>query len=148
MYIGIVGSEAAKFTPETEAKARKIIVDLIVDWSNETGELVTVVSGGCHLGGVDVYAREEADAANVGLVEFFPKTRKWEGGYKQRNLEIAKLSDRVYCITVRKIPDSYHGMRFSKCYHCNTDQHVKSGGCWTVKQAIKMGKPGEIIVVD
>jgi hypothetical protein len=31
-------------------------------------------------------------------------------------------------------------MVFKKCYHCNTVDHVKSGGCWTGHQAKKIGK--------
>ena len=55
MNIGIVGHEAAKFTPETEAKAKAIIRDLLSD------PLSVCVSGHCHLGGIDIWAEEIAD---------------------------------------------------------------------------------------
>lgn len=147
MRIGIVGSEAAKFTPETEVKAKELIHKIIYGAADICNTIPIVVSGECHLGGIDIWAKEIALELNVGYVGYPPKKRSWEGGYKQRNLQIARDSDKVVCITVARLPNSYKGMKFSKCYHCNTDTHVKSGGCWTVKQAIRMGKIGEVIVI-
>lgn len=142
MTIGIVGSEAAKFTADTEAKARKTIRELIAYMDK-------VISGGCHLGGIDIWAIEEAKAMNKETQEFVPVRRRWEGGYKERNLKIAMHSDTVVCITVEKLPDSYTGMRFEKCYHCPKDEmpHVKSGGCWTLKQARKLKKATILVVI-
>jgi len=87
---------------------------------------------------------------NLGLnvTEFPPKVLSWEQGYKVRNLQIANRSDVVYCITVNKLPEEYTGMRFPLCYHCGTKDHVKSGGCWTMKEAIKLGKGGELRVIN
>lgn len=59
MRIGIVGHEAAKFTPETERKAREIIQSFLEFKEDPSDEVESVVSGECHLGGVDIYAREE-----------------------------------------------------------------------------------------
>jgi hypothetical protein len=148
MKIGIVGSEAAKFTPETEAKAKEEIANLIEEGLYEDDEIPYIVSGECHLGGIDIWAKDIALDCNVGYIGFPPKSHSWSGGYKERNLQIANESDMVVCITVKKLPDGYTGMKFNKCYHCNTNTHVKSGGCWTVKQAIKMGKKGRVIVVE
>jgi hypothetical protein len=39
-------------------------------------------------------------------------------------------------------------MTFEMCYHCMSDTHVKSGGCWTVKYAKKIGKEGEVLVIN
>lgn len=147
MRIGIVGSEAAKFTPKTEAQARAIIEKLIYECSAFDGEIPVVVSGECHLGGIDIFAKEIALSLNVGYIGHPPIVHTWEGGYKQRNLKIAQDSDRVVCITIKQLPESYTGMAFKWCYHCKSDQHVKSGGCWTVKQAKLLGKPGEVIVI-
>jgi len=141
MKIGIVGSEAAKFTPVTEAAARHLIKRLILDTEG-------VISGECHLGGADIYAQEEAESMGLEFWGCPPARLQWEGGYKQRNLLIAKLSDRVDCITVKELPEGYEGMRFSRCYHCKPQDHVKSGGCWTVKQAVKMGKQGWIHIIS
>lgn len=145
MKVGIVGNEAAKFTPSTELRAREIIRSLI-----QAGD--TVVSGGCHLGGIDIWAEEEADRLGCEKLIFPPKQRSWEGGYKQRNIRIAEESDIVHCIVVKEYPPGYNGMRFPFCYHCSNKDyeapvHVKSGGCWTVKYAKKLGKEGSIIVI-
>lgn len=148
MTLGIVGSEQAKFTPETERAARLLVQELIIKHA-----ATKVVSGGCHLGGVDIYAREESDRMNVEFEEFLPAFHRWEGGYKQRNMKIAQVSDFVVCITVRDLPPTYRGMRFERggksvCYHCKTiGDHVKSGGCWTVKYAKSLGKQTAVLVV-
>lgn len=148
MKIGIVGSEGAKFTPETEEKARERIRGIIKNrWTHPSLGL-WVISGACHLGGIDIWAIEEAKKLGCHVLEFPPESLSWEGGYKRRNLQIADASDEVYCITVKTLPPGYKGMRFSHCYHCDTKDHVKSGGCWTVKQARKMGKPGFVLVIE
>lgn len=138
--VGIVGSEGAKFTSETEEYARELIRELIAPYDR-------VVSGGCHLGGIDIWAIQEAFEAGKETSVHLPKILAWTGGYKERNLEIAKDSDKVFCITVKEFPEDYTGMRFPYCYHCKTDAHIKSGGCWTVKKAIEMGKEGEVLVL-
>lgn len=135
MIVGIVGSEAAKFTTETELHARKIIETLLLR-TYVTG----FCSGHCHLGGVDIWTEEIGNALCRTPYIFPPKTLSWDGGYKQRNILIAEQSDEVHCITLARLPDSYNGMKFERCYHCNTDTHVKSGGCWTAKYAKKLGK--------
>lgn len=141
MRIGIVGSEAKKFTSETEEMARTVIRSLISPSD-------TVVSGKCHLGGIDIWAVEEAIKIGAGYKEYPPKRFTWEGGYKQRNMQIVNNSDRVVCITVKRFPPNYDGMRFAYCYHCHTDEHIKSGGCWTVKQAKLKGKVAFVVVID
>lgn len=138
--IGIVGSEAAKFTPETEQRARRVIRQLIRGAE-------AVVSGKCHLGGIDTWAIEEAAKMGLSTIEKPALTYSWTAGYKPRNIQIAQASDKVVCITVSEWPANYTGMRFRYCYHCNTSEHVKSGGCWTVKYARGIGKLGEVIVL-
>lgn len=137
IYVGIVGHEAAKFTKETEEQAREIIRILLKDPTS------IVVSGHCPLGGIDIWAEEEADKLGRQKVIYPPKVESWEGGYKPRNILIAKMSYVVHNIVVEKYPPDYKGkMRFKYCYHCNTDTHVKSGGCWTAKYAEnKLRKP-------
>lgn len=156
MKLGIVGSEAAKFTPETERKARDIINSLVCR-RGVTG----IVSGGCHLGGVDIYAEEATQAYNLfcpssdvrQIIIHIPQVLSWRGGYAPRNLAIVRDSDEVHCITVASLPVGYTGMRFPLCYHCARAggeflrPHVKSGGCWTMHQAIKRGKVGRLHVV-
>lgn len=122
--------------------ARDAIRSLFVEF-----EPNRVVSGECHLGGIDVWAREEAVNFGIEFQAFPPKHRSWSAGYKPRNMLIAQASDLVACITVRDLPEDYEGMRFAYCYHCGTKEHVKSGGCWTVKYAKTLGKDGRIIVI-
>lgn len=138
-HIGIIGSAADKFDARTEALARAQIARLLLDW--KTSYYGGVVSGGCHLGGVDKWAEEMANNLGMQQVIHLPKKRQWEGGYKQRNLLIAEDSKEVHVIVTATYPESYSGMRFPKCYHCGTSDHIKSGACWTAKQAEKIGKP-------
>lgn len=143
MTLGIVGSEAAKFTPETEQKARDQIRELFRLSPTD----LTVISGGCHLGGIDIWTIEEAKSLGFPTQEFKPRRLCWDE-YKRRNLLIAENSDLLVCITVKTLPPNYRGMRFSLCYHCGTSDHVKSGGCWTMKQAKKLGKQTKLIVIE
>jgi hypothetical protein len=138
--VGIVGSEGKKFTPETERRARGLIRFLLAGADE-------AISGDCHLGGIDFWAKEEAQALGVPFVSFPPKTLSWEAGYKPRNIQIADRGTEVHCITVKELPPGYDGMRFPLCYHCGTKEHIKSGGCWTVKYAQRLGKPGKIHVI-
>jgi len=136
MRLGIVGHEAAKFTPETEEQARQEIRKAI-----HAHGATEVVSGSCHLGGIDIWAVEEANKLGLNTVEFAPQVLRWDPpgktGFKLRNLQIAKYSDVVLCIVVEKIPHTYTGMRFNDCYHCQgrNPPHIKSGGCWTAWRA-------------
>lgn len=145
MILGIVGSEGAKFTKDGEWRARDEIKRAMGRYM-----ATTVCSGACHLGGIDIWAVQEARAADRTVIEYAPAVLQWgaKGGYKDRNLLIADKSDVVICITVDRLPPEFTGMRFNRCYHCGTDKHVKSGGCWTVKQARNAGKHTEIIVVE
>lgn len=139
MVIGIVGAEGAKFTEKGEWAARVEIVNAIIGADK-------VVSGACHLGGVDTWAIEEAGYLGIETEEFPPSFLTWQS-YKRRNIEIAEVSDYVLCITVDVLPPDFKGMTHKLCYHCGTDEHVKSGGCWTVKYALTIGKQGHVIRV-
>ncbi len=158
LRLGIVGSEAAKFTPATERAARAAICGLFHKYKP-----VEVVSGACPLGGIDLWAIEEAKGfvnvcagavIPVATTEYAPQVHEWQPhvgiGYKERNLQIVKRSDVVVCITVKELPKEYlldGGMRFDSCYHCGTTDHVKSGGCWTMKEAKRAGKGTELVVI-
>jgi len=148
VIIGIVGSEAAKFCPETEKRAKELIWDLL-SRPNEAGDntVTGVSSGHCHLGGIDIWAEEIGAQLGLTAYIFPPKTPKWETGYKPRNLQIVAASDEVHCITVKTLPPEYSGMQFPYCYHCKNSTHIKSGGCWTMKQAIKAGKVGVLHII-
>lgn len=135
MIIGIVGNEAAKFTSGTEMQARKAI------WAILSRPGVTgMVSGGCHLGGVDIWAEEEARMLGLEVIVHYPRVHRWSGGYRERNILIAKQCVELDNIVIANYPPHYTGRRFTGCYHCGTADHVKSGGCWTQKYARKLGK--------
>jgi hypothetical protein len=140
--VGIVGHEAAKFTADTEARARALIRKIIARTAAGL-----VVSGACRLGGIDIWAIEEATALGVPTREFPPASDDWDHGFKPRNIEIAEASTVVYSIVVATLPPSYTGRRFRLCYHCGTADHVKSGGCWTVKHAKAIGRRGHVLVI-
>ncbi len=135
MKVGIVGHEAKKFIPYTEQMAREIIRQLL-----EPADSI-LVSGHCHLGGIDIWAEEVADFLGRPKEIFAPATYSWAGGYKPRNIKIAETADVVHNIVVAEYPLDYDGMQFEYCYHCLTNQHIKSGGCWTAKYARGLGKP-------
>ena len=136
MKKAIIGHAAKKFTEKTETAARRVIASIL-----DRGDIL--VSGGCHLGGIDIWAEEIAKELGCYNPDYIhlPKIHRWEGGYRQRNLKIAKDSDIVHCIVIDEYPPSYDGMKFDYCYHCKATDHIKSGGCWTAWQAVRMGKP-------
>lgn len=146
--LGIVGSEGAKFTQEGEVRAREAIRSLFNQY-----DVSTVVSGHCHLGGIDIWAEEEALALGLKTEIYPPRELNWSNGYKPRNLQIAHNSDIVVCITVDTLPASFTGMKFPKgCYHCtklgrDPLSHIKSGGCYTVAQAMKKSKEGVWVII-
>jgi len=142
MKIGIVGNESAKFTTATEDQARLLILELL---SVPGAELV---SGHCHLGGIDIWAEECADALGLPKLIFPPAVRSWNEGYKPRNIQIAQECDELHNILVRSYPKEYTGLRFNKCYHCLKSDHVKSGGCWTALCARRLGKPAFWHILD
>lgn len=137
MNLGIVGNEEAKFNEITEAAAKQLIRNLLEP------EGTVLVSGHCHLGGIDIWSEEIADELGREKIIFPPKVLKWEEGFKPRNIQIAKTSAVVANITVTDYPESFTGKRYKTCYHCINSKrwtHVKSGGCWTAKYAMSLNK--------
>lgn len=128
--LGVVGHGADKFTPQTEVAARQSIRDALVTFRTDV-----VCSGHSPLGGVDIWAEEEAEAAGLETLIHAPTRFSWgaPGGYRDRNLAIAQDSDLVLVVVVKELPQGYTGMRFKGCCHCHgrVPVHVKSGGCWT-----------------
>src|SRR6478736_270731 len=142
MKLGIVGSEQAKFTEDSSVVCIASITALLNLWTPDA-----VVSGGCHLGGVDQWAAMIGKDMGIPVIEHLPKRRSWEG-YKARNILIAEDSDLVLCYTVSGLPPDFKEGGWERyCYHCKTNEHIKSGGCWTVKYAKSIGKKGEVVVI-
>lgn len=142
MRVGIVGAERAKFTKTGKNRACRLIGEILSDPG-----VTEVVSGACHLGGVDNWAAEIGKEKKIAVKEFPPANLSWLDGYRPRNLRIVERSDVVHCITVDKLPEDFAGMRFELCYHCGSKDHVKSGGCWTMKKAREEGKKGKLHII-
>ena len=147
LRIGVVGSEAGKFTPETEFLARRAITTFLTPYLPQR-DTTEVRSGKCHRGGIDIWSIDIARTLGFRTREFPATVHRWEGegGFAWRNRLIAD-SDRVVCVTVRQLPVGYTGKPAPLCYHCGTRDHIVSGGCWTVKYARQLGRPAEVIVV-
>lgn len=148
MNAGIVGAEGAKFTAYGERMARQIIREILAPAD------VVLVSGGCHLGGIDIWAEEEYAAIRATQVRpdpiiHLPAVLEWAKGFEPRNRLIVRDSAIVHNITVQQYHAGFKGPRFNVCYHCSrrfratgrvNAPHVKSGGCWTAYEAEKAGK--------
>lgn len=142
MKVAIVGAEAVKFTDRSKIVAGELIVKLL-----QGADMA--ISGGCHLGGIDIWTEEIAKYLKIPTIIHKPKVLSWERGYKPRNIKIAEDCDVLHNIVVREYPVTYTGMRFSSCYHCGgATDHVKSGGCWTANYARRLGKPAFWYVVS
>lgn len=139
MRWGIVGPRADKFHAPAEAWARYRITELL-----RPGDVV--VTGACPQGGVDIWAAQIGLQLGLQVIEHRPQTLDWNG-FKARNMKIAEDYERGVCISPRELPSEYRGRRFNGCYHCGRDDHVVSGGCWTLKYGRGLGKPGLVIVV-
>ncbi len=90
--------------------------------------------------GIDELARRFTGLfTNLGLTICPCKNKEWEpNGFKERNIKIANSCDELICIA------SHY--KTEKCYHCK-DDHQRTGGCWTMKYAKKLGKPTRLYVV-
>lgn len=141
MKVGIVGNGSDKFTAGSRRRAVSEIRYILNNCDH--GEGVTLVSGHSPVGGIDIWAEDAAHEMGYPMDLKIPKQHTWNAsyGYKQRNLDIARDSDELHVILVDGYPEGYTGVKFKTCYHCHTGSHIKSGACWTAKQAQTLGKP-------
>lgn len=142
MNVGIVGNGSDKFTAQGEEQARWLIRDIL-----KRREATAMVSGHSPVGGIDIWAEEEAKALGIPLDLKIPEIHQWDPpggyGYKARNIDIARSSDVVHVILADVYPEEYTGRRWEFCYHhrgqqdpvVDANNHVKSGGCWTGRKA-------------
>jgi hypothetical protein len=160
MIAGIVGAGQDKFTPKGEERAKLLLEGILaglVILGKLTDEKVVIRSGHSIMKGIDIWAEEKAKKAGIETDIKWPKTfdgrledethrSSWSApyGYKARNLDIA-ASEEVYIIVADTYPPNFpekeKTLRDGKqyCYHCNKYDHVKSGGCYTGKEALKLG---------
>lgn len=147
MKIAIVGHAEEKFNEMTKATAKRAIKEII-----EKYKPCIVISGHSPMGGIDIWAEEEAEAQGQTMVIYEPMIRQWNPpgryGFKARNIDIAKNCDVLYNIVVTEYPEGYEGRRDID-YHCmgRLPLHVKSGGCWTAWRAKGMGKEVHFIII-
>lgn len=102
------------------------------------------------MGGIDHWAIEEAMNLHVPTKEFSPTRHQWSGrgGFMERNLQIADVSDVLANIVLDEYPPGFpNDKRFKICYHCKVPGHIKSGGCWTMLQAASRGKQTHLIII-
>lgn len=110
---------------------------------------VEILSGGAT--GVDSLVKVLSIKVGYSFREILPIHNHWTCGedcfgFKARNLELAKEADKVICVTYSDTENP--------CYHCkrNLDfkvtEHRRSGGCWTMGEAIKLGKEYELVIVS
>lgn len=149
MKIGIIGHGADKFTEESESYVKQLISATIRNYQAASVGTITVVSGHSPVGGIDIWAEELGADLGCDLDIKTPRQNRWDAeyGFKARNLDIANSSDVIYVFLVEKYPEGYKGRRFDKCYHCNSTAHVKSGACWTAKQAQRLGKKAYWVLI-
>jgi len=109
MKVAIVGHAADKFSPAAEKAVKEYIREVI------SGRVFThVISGECPLGGVDIWAHEIADELDVEFISKAPKENTWEGGFKPRNIAMARECDALYNIVVSHYPLNYKGKYYSR----------------------------------
>lgn len=137
MKVAIVGS--SKLTENEERDVRQYFGIMLNKMLVEYDDL-TVISGGAK--GVDTIAEEVAKQLNIKTRIFRPEVQQWDDvdvrkGFKTRNLEIAENCDILYCF-----PSTLRNM---ECYHCKSDDHQVSGGCWTALKTKEKGKEVRVI---
>ena len=135
MKLAIVGtSKLDKFQEQT---VKEIISN---EFNHRQEKIEWILTGDAK--GVDLLVREICctDWINKPLLVTTAKEKKWDGknGFKARNSIIAKDCDELICITTKT--------KTRKCYHCDED-HQRTGGCWTMQLAKKLGKITRLYVV-
>lgn len=111
--LGIVGSSKA-----TDLEHYKFVENLI----NEIYDNTIIVTGDAD--GIDLCVRLVCQKYNLSHTVIYSKTKDWDG-FKKRNEVIAKYCDRVISIALP--------LTKTPCYHCNSNTHEKTAGCYTGK---------------
>jgi len=134
MKISIVGSshlsEGESITARQFASA--VLNNYIRDFGKDN---LIFISGGAK--GVDTEAEDVANQLGIKCEIHKPLVNDWEKGYKPRNLKIAQNCDVIYCFPTK--------IKTTPCYHCDTNDHEVTGGCWTLKQAKLLKKQVHLV---
>jgi hypothetical protein len=175
LKVGIVGPEESKWKSKEQIEnakfeIRKILfINCFDGYGKKTG---TLVSGHCPKGGVDIWAEEIAD--NLGIKkEIYPvEVNQWEDeteywgethdvthilkGYKSRNIQIAKACDVLYDIESKGSCKHCDGFGYyrdyaitpnKECSYCKGTGNY-SGGTWTYRKALEMGREAYQVVIE
>src|SRR3990167_9416744 len=123
MKLAIVGT-SKKLLPDEETKVKDIIRYEI------SRGIDMVISGGAY--GIDWLAVELASKMGIPIREFKPRSQTWPE-YRRRNILIAQNCDRLVCLSTK--------VKRVSCYHCHSNTHEKTAGCWTMNEARKLNRP-------
>lgn len=132
MRIAIVGSSLIS---ENQLDHVRDLCEQILEQHDKN---TTVISGGAK--GVDRIALDTAHELGYETKEYQPTGTSWEH-YKERNLQMAKDCDKLYCISTP--------VHFQKCYHhegLKPQDHEKTAGCWTMNKALEAKKPCKFLM--
>ena len=138
MKVAIVGISHG-FTEKEEKDIYLFCAVILHEYNKDDTE---IISGGAK--GVDQIAIEVAHDLGYNTTVFRPYSMDWPG-YKKRNIRIAKVCDRLYCIST-----PIHNI---SCYHHMQEEitrpnHEKTAGCWTMNLALKENKPCKLLVTS
>jgi len=133
LNIAIVGTSHLT-TEDEKDKALNRIESIFNSYPDDT----TYITGDAE--GIDKLVGTYGHNHTIIIIKATDKTWGGRQGYKQRNIRIAELADYVYSIATE--------IKKTRCYHCDTPDHERTGGCWTKRFAIdKLGKEGETIII-
>lgn len=134
MKVAIVGT--SQNLNENEMRAAQNLCSVILTENNRLH--TTLISGGAK--GIDSIANAVAEGLYIPSIIFKPKGHLTKD-YLERNLQIAQECDELYCITTN--------VHTKKCYHHDPPQdHQKTAGCWTMREAERLNKPCRLFVIN
>ena len=121
MKIGIVGSSKANIQHATTCA-----MNIMMQYTEDT----EFVSGGAD--GVDKAVEDACFILSRKITIFKPQNNQWEPhGYRERNWKISQYCDEVICIALPSKGDGTY------CYHCGSEKHERTGGCYTAVRCKK-----------
>ena len=160
MKIAIVGAEESKWTKEQKKKVQAEIRLVFYQWLDTAdmygGETI-LISGGCHRGGVDIWAEEVADNLGINKMVFPAEIYQWGDGSEclccgeiipftseEKITEHTKARGGTWNNTKRL--KGYRSRNIQIAEACDIlynfePEGVRSGGRWTLGHANMLGKP-------
>ena len=152
-HVGIVGSEGLYWTKCQRDLATLKITEILGEYTTPI-----LVSGGCHKGGIDIWAEDVARTLKINKYIFKPQVFQWSSintldgktlqGYKDRNIKIAEKSDIVYSIEPEYI-DGITPWKNPVAFDWASNKfYRKSGGMWTMRYTRNvLRKEGKLVII-